>query len=67
MDEYETDQVILSMLLTFIFGFVALYSSSKAKDDNNSVFFNYKRNALIVGYVLITAAIFQAIGLLFIN
>jgi len=67
MDEYESSQVMLSIVFTLILGFIALYSAKVAKDNNKSIIFNYKKNARIVGYLLIAGAVFQAIGLLLVH
>ena len=50
----------------FLFGLVALYSSTKLKAfDSNSLYKNRKLSFQIVGYMLIGGSIFMALGILF--
>ena len=63
MPTYEFDLLLLSVLLALIFGFIALFASTKMQDNSKSKLFNYKRNLLLIGYLLIIGAILQVVGL----
>ena len=66
MTEYDTNQALLTLLMGFLFGLVALYSSTKFKAfDSNSLYKNRKLSFQIVGYMLISGSIFMALGILF--